>query len=165
MTYVEFLISRYRSKGIVVDANLLILLLIGSFDRNSISTFKRTAIYTIEDFDYLMRFLSHFVVLITPNILTEAINLSETYNSQSSFRFFEYVKTFSNSIHEIYVDSKTSMQNPVFTRFGLADSTIAELAEKGYLVLSDDLRLYAYLTNAGKEAINFNHIRTEYLIN
>jgi hypothetical protein len=44
------LIEKHRSKGVLVDTNLLVLLLVGSINKRRIPEFKRTQSFTIEDF-------------------------------------------------------------------------------------------------------------------
>lgn len=83
---IDILTKKYQKKGILIDTNLLILLLVGSFNENLISNFKRTINYTVEDYKYLKTFLlgfdKHFY---TPNILTEITNLTDSINSEPSF--------------------------------------------------------------------------------
>ena len=46
-----------------------------------------------------------------------------------------------------------------FIKFGLTDSSIAQLAEGGHLVLTDDFRLSQFLNSKGHAVLNFNHVR------
>ena len=165
MSYVESLISRYKNKGIVVDTNLLLLYLIGSFDQEIIIKFKRTQVYTKEDFVTLSKFLKHFVIISNPNIITEISNLSDTLNRQTEYRLFNFFKNALSSFNESYCKTAEVSTNQAFIKFGLTDSTIYDLADKGFLVLTDDFPLFGYLLNTGKTVINFNHIRTEYILN
>lgn len=43
--------------------------------------------------------------------------------------------------------------------FGLTDTAIVSSATEGTTVLTDDAALHAYLSSAGVEAVNFNHLR------
>jgi hypothetical protein len=62
---------------LLIDANLLLLLVVGSADRSLIESFKRTRAYTREDFDLLLRLVARFPkVVTTPNVLTEVSNLA-----------------------------------------------------------------------------------------
>ena len=52
------LMQCYRSRGVLVDTNILLLLLIGSFDRSLITKFKRTGSrFSVEDFNLLRALL------------------------------------------------------------------------------------------------------------
>jgi hypothetical protein len=160
---INILAKKFRQKGILIDTNLLILLLVGSYDENMISSFKRTKNYTIEDYKYLKAFLTRFEKhFYTPNILTEITNLTDSINSEPSFPFFQHLKYILSAFAEDNVSSDEIMQLKSFLKFGLTDAVNYKLSDK-YLVLTDDLRLYSYLANQGLPAINFNHIRDLYL--
>ena len=51
------LIQKHLGKGVLVDANLLVLFLVGKVNRQRIRDFKRTQDFTIEDFDLLSRLI------------------------------------------------------------------------------------------------------------
>lgn len=163
MSYLELLISTYRSKGIVLDANLWILLLVGSYNKDQICKFKRTQKYTEKDFDYLCHFLSFFKIITTPNILTEVVNLTENLNNLTNGNLFIELKRIATSHFECTIPSVSAMDD-VFQKFGLSDSVINSLSKDGYLVLTDDFPLYGYLSSSGNNVINFSHIRSEYII-
>jgi hypothetical protein len=58
---------KYKSKGILIDTNLLLLLLVGFYDENLIAKFKRTSKYSKEDFQIIRNFILHFEkIIITP---------------------------------------------------------------------------------------------------
>lgn len=76
MTIEEELFKNHVGKPVLVDANLLLLVMIGSFDRDLIASFKRTCAYSIRHYDLLVRLLGYFsTVVTTPHILTEVSNL------------------------------------------------------------------------------------------
>ena len=58
------LIAKHRSKGVLVDANLLVLFLVGAVNEKRILDFKRTQDFTIEDFELLRRLIDWFGKLI-----------------------------------------------------------------------------------------------------
>ena len=74
----ERILDRHSRKGLLIDTNLLILLIIGSLDRNLISTNARTRAYCPADYELLCAFiqLSKGPILTTPNILTETSNIT-----------------------------------------------------------------------------------------
>lgn len=160
---IDILTKKFRKKGILIDTNLLILLLVGSYNENTISNFKRTVSYTVEDYKYLIAFLENFEKhFYTPNILSEITNLTDTINSEPNFLFFQHIKKILSVFIEDSVSSEEIMQLKSFLKFGLTDAVNHKLSDK-YLVLTDDLKLYSYLANQGLPAINFNHIRDLYL--
>lgn len=163
MSYLETLIIKYKNKGLIIDTNIFLLLLVGSYDKTKISEFKKTQKYTSQDYEYLIKFLKHFTLLTTPNILSEVTNHSETFNKKTKGKLFEILKTITYASIENYVSSYEVMNN-VYFKFGLTDSTIESLSDE-YLVLTDDFPLYGYLASKSKYVINFNHLRSDYLLN
>lgn len=62
--------------SVVLDASLLVLLAVGQPSPGHIATHKRLGDYSTKDFDLLRRLLAKASrIVVTPNTLTEAINL------------------------------------------------------------------------------------------
>jgi rRNA-processing protein FCF1 len=154
------LVASYRTKGILVDTNLMLLYGIGSLDPKHVTSFKRTAQYSVEDFELLKLLLAGFSnVVTTPNILTEVNSLSGQLAEQVKR---EYLTMFSAQIRaflEEYVASAAAADRAIFQKVGLADTTIALSARGKYLVLTDDWKLSRILAHEGIDVLNFNHIR------
>lgn len=164
MTLIEQLRTYYKGSNIVVDTNLLILLIVGSYNKEQIERFKRTSVFTANDYDKLNDFLRSFKVVVTPNILTEITNLCDGLNSTTDFQFFRHISQIYPSLEEICIGSELVLNETSFYKFGLTDSLLEYLSKRKVLILTDDLRLYGYLNSLKLLAINFNHIRSEYLI-
>ena len=160
MEDIDALIAKYRSKGLLVDTNLLLLYLIGCYNPDQITSFKRTKSFTVEDFELLQLLLDQFdVIVTTPNILTEVSNLS---NQLPETVRLDYYSEFSRRLlqfDEHYLGTKVICRLPDFNRFGLTDTGIIELVKDRFLVLTDDFRLSGCLQSRSSDAINFNHIR------
>jgi len=157
------LIQRHRKKGVLVDANLLLLFFVGLFDRTQIQRFKRTRQnYTPEDHDVLVRLLRFFddKLLTTPNILTEVSNLSGQFGEPIRSNYFKAFSRGISLLQEHYVESSRSAEAEHFVLMGLTDTAILSLASAGHLVLTDDFPLAQRLQKAGADVINFNHVRT-----
>ncbi|MDJ0660249.1 MAG: hypothetical protein QNJ42_12275 [Crocosphaera sp.] len=58
MDYVQKLLNKYQNKGIVIDTNILLLLIVGSANRKRISQFKRTQQFIPEDYDLLIELIN-----------------------------------------------------------------------------------------------------------
>src|SRR6266481_5074076 len=72
------LIAKHRSKGALVDSNLLVLFLVGMVNKRRILDFKRTQDFTIDDFELLKRLITWFGKLIaTPHVLSQVSDLSD----------------------------------------------------------------------------------------
>jgi len=161
MEYLDDLLMQYKSKGVVIDTNLLLLYFVGLYDPHRIPKFKRTEIFTVEDFYTLLGFFNYFdKIVTTPNILTEVNSLAgQLPNNIKPLFYFDFASRL-DSLEEHYKKSIALAQSPHFSKFGLTDSGIADLAQGRFLVLTVDRPLYGYLRNTGIDAINFNHIRT-----
>lgn len=154
------LISRYRTKGLLVDSNLLLLYFVGAYDPRRISTFKGTAQFGQDDFDLLLRLVGLFErIVTTPNILTEVSNLSGQLRKDEKRTYFEDFANVVPRFSEHYGVSSEICALQHFKDFGLTDSGIIDLARDSFLVLSDDGPLIGYLQNVGIDVINFNHVR------
>ena len=153
----------YRTSGVVIDSNLLLLLFLGGYDRRQIGTNKRLAMYTQADFDLLLDFLRLFSrVITTPNILTEVSNLSNAIADAARVEYFKWFATQIALLREEYIASNAAIDSR-WARFGLTDAVIAVVARNGYLVLTDDFRLSNALQKDGIDAVNFNHLRDRYM--
>ena len=161
MAYVDDLVARYQNKGILIDANLLLLYFIGNHDPDRITKFKNTMAFTVDEFWLLMQFLDSFDKLVTtPNVLTEVSNLSGQLSENLRLSFYSDFANRIPLLEEHYVPSVGASSLAHFNKFGLTDSGIIQLVKDKFLVLTDDLKLAGYLENRGIDVINFNHIRT-----
>jgi len=158
---VEHILDRFASKGVLVDTNLLLVYLIGTFDRSFLQRFARTKAYTPEDYDVLANFLNEFHrVIVTPHILTEVSNFSLRIKQPYLERYFATMVAALDSHTEKHVPKERILPSPYLSRFGFTDLSIQEAAEElGCLVLTDDLPLVIHLDNCGVPVANFSSIR------
>ncbi len=162
-SYAAELLNKYRRKGILIDTNILLLYFVGAVNPSRISRFKRTNSFNVDDYTLLCDLLLAFrdEIVTTPNILTEVnslINqLGEPERSQCLVVFSQLLSQFS----EHYSQSEIISKNEKFSRFGLTDCSIFEVAQGQYLVLTDDLKLAAYLQNQGVDTVNSNNLRVD----
>jgi len=154
------LLERYRARGVLVDANILLLHFVGGYDRDLIARFKRTAQFTVEDYDLLSDLLARFATIVTtPNILAEVNSLSNQIGEPARTDYYTSFAAGITTLDEHYVESADAAQAEPFSKLGLTDSGIMLLASGNYLVLTDDFKLYRFLEDAKIDVINFNHIR------
>ena len=151
----------HHGKGLLIDSNLLLLFFVGLFDRTRIAKFKRTAQFTVEDFERLADFVGQFKEIVTtPNILTEVSNLMGHLPDKLRYSFHEQFAYDLKNLHEHYTPSRELAAEKGFPRFGLTDTAILRAASRDCLVLTDDFRLAQYLGSRNIDVINFNHLRT-----
>jgi hypothetical protein len=76
------------SKVLALDANLLLLLIVGLTDQRYLARHKRLRSYTASDYDLLLKFIAQFDdLVVTPNALSEAIVLDSLSESQRAHGF------------------------------------------------------------------------------
>jgi hypothetical protein len=147
-------------KTIALDANLLVLLVVGLTERKYISVHKRLKEYSVADFELLEAMISESAGLaVTPNALSEASNLLRQINEPAKTQIANAFRALIKRIDEIYVTSVDASSRREFLRIGLSDSALLEVSKKNIMVLSVDLELYLAALAAGYEAVNFNHVR------
>lgn len=158
--FIRSLFERYRQKGILIDTNILLLWFVGTLNRSRISKFNRTEKFLPEDYDSLIQILSYFSKIVTtPNILTEVNSLANQLGEPERSQCFSIFAQGVARLDECYIESRTAVSMEPFTKFGLTDCGILNLASNQYLVLTDDLKLASYLQKSGIDTINFNHVR------
>ena len=122
-------VNAYRGKGILIDANLLLLLFVGLHSRKRIGQFKRTAQFTPEDFDCLMSIIPRFTQIITtPSILTEVSNMLGQFTGHDRALVFSRFSLGLRQLQEHFTSSSEVSQEPCFLKFGLTDAGIVRAA-------------------------------------
>lgn len=159
--HIDKLCIRYRKKGVLVDANLLLLLVVGDIDVSLIPRFKRTRMFVMEDHALLSRLLKFFArIVTTPNILTEVSNLGSQLKNDRRVMFSSRLRRTIEVLDEEYIRSHEVAGTAEFSQFGLTDAGILRLAKHHVLVVTADFPLSQYLASKGGDVLNFNHIRT-----
>ena len=160
MEWFERLLKRYRSKGLLVDTNLLLLLTIGRCDPGLIKAFKRTEKYDLKDFGLLVRLAGMFRKHVTtPHVLTEISNLATSLPDHIRPAYFASLVSQFEAYSEEPVPFATVGRMDMFVKFGVTDSAISHIARNKYLVLTDDFPLANFLQKQKQDVINFNHLR------
>jgi hypothetical protein len=151
---------RNARRGIIFDTNILLVFLVGLLDRSSISSFKRTASYSEEDFEILARIASAFPRLTTtPHVLTEVCNHGDSYNNASR-NIYPTIIHFIENTKERRTDAKTAITFAHFPVLGIADTTLFHASLNGHCVVTDDMTCHNFIEDAGGLSLNFNHLRS-----
>jgi hypothetical protein len=156
------LVQKYRRKGILVDANLLVVLLVGNLGPAHLKNCRATKSnsFTPDDFFRLQRFVVQFDTLVTtPHILTEVSNLAGRLPEPLLGQFRALFRDVVKSLYEQSLPAKEIAQDAQFLRFGLTDTAIKMIAPGRYLVLTAEWRLCGLLQQRKVDVINFNHFR------
>jgi hypothetical protein len=165
-SYLEILIEKYLARGILIDANLALLYLVGSYDLRLIGDgkYNKLSKYVVEDFQLLVRLKKVFKKAVTtPHVLTEVSNLTNDLPEQTKAACLrKFYETFVE-IDELPIPSLEAAQRPEFPFLGLTDSALALVSDQ-FLIVTDDARLVKKLNDSRLEALNFNHLRLGYLL-
>ena len=157
------LLRLYAGSGVLLDSNLLLLLVVGNYDRSQVGRFKRLSTFSPEDYDTLLALIGRFRHLyITPNTATEVSNLAGGFSGdvrEACFRVFAQTIVASR---ELVVASGDAAAHTTFNELGLTDAALFEVAGKPALILTTDFPLSQKLSAQGLPVVNFNHIRTTY---
>ena len=138
---------------VVIDANLLVLLVVGAVDRRLVGKHRRVRSFEAEDYDLLLDLLQETSqpVVVTPNTLTEVSNLLEDRNDR---RFLRQLKELIEESEEIIVASSAASNNRAYEQLGLSDAVLLEIASAQRPLITADLDLYhAILITKGSEAV------------
>jgi len=155
------LIAKYKQHGILVDTNILLLYYVGLYDPLLIQKFKRTIMFTVDDFNLLLILFNRFnKIVTTPNVLTEVNSLANSMQDSIKIEFFKKFKENIYLLDEHYIDSKSLSLKDMFLKYGLTDTAITQVVKNKFLLLTDDYKLSQYLSKIKIDVINFHHIRT-----
>lgn len=144
----------------VLDANVLVLLIVGSVDRGSIATHKRTAAFTEVDFDLLIEVIEKFDrLVVTTSVLTETSNLLGQAYGALKQQLLAKLGGFVGTVHEERPASAVVVQERVFIRLGLTDAGLLTCVRQGHYLLTTDLDLYLGAIEISANVVNFNHLR------
>ena len=114
--------------GIFIDTNLLLLLVVGSADKDIIAKHKRLRGYTAEDYDTLLGLLDRFrQILVTPHTLAETSNLLAQHTDPERARLFEQLRFLIHECEEVAVAGTVASNNSAFPRLGLTDAALLEV--------------------------------------
>ena len=147
--------------GFFLDANLFVLLVVGSVGRDLIEKHRRLLAYSAEDYEILIDLPDRVErVFVTPNTLTATSNLLAQHAEPERSRFFDRLRFIIQESEEIVVASAVASSNSAFNRLGLTDAALLEVVTPETPLVTVDLDLYLAANASGKEvALNFTHLR------
>ena len=147
---------------IYIDANLLVLLVVGATGKDLIAKHRRLRTFEITDYERLVRLINQTDrVLVTPNILTEASNLLAQHAEPERSRFYDMLRILISQAEEKVVASKMAADNSAFNRLGLTDAALLEIVSRANPLITVDLDLYlAASAKESEAAFNFRHYQS-----
>jgi hypothetical protein len=149
-----------RRKAVAIDANLLVLFIVGTTSAEYITKHKRCAVFEQGDFELLVAVLLEAAeTIVTPNTLTEASNLLRQIGEPARTEVCLVFQAYIRNATERYVESHQATNRTEFIRLGLADAALLEIQKDDVVILTTDLDLYLSACRDGRSALNFFHLK------
>jgi hypothetical protein len=143
---------------ILIDTNLLLLLVVGTYDRDLIAKHKKTDTFDVDDYELLLMRIENANLLVTPNIVTETSNLVSLIGDPHMTALREVLGELVLLMSEVYVKSSDSCVTPAFPKLGITDAGILELKAAAGIILTTDLDLHLAALDLGIKTENFIHL-------
>lgn len=116
---------------VVVDANLLLLLVVGAASRDYIRAHKRLKDdYSADDFDLLTLLVAEFSdIVLLPHIVAETSNFARQIKNPARARIQDALRTLITTTSELPVPSAAGALRDEFHALGVTDAVILHLCE------------------------------------
>jgi len=160
MTAFERFDQNARSNGILIDTNLLVLLVVGSVNRDRIPRFKRTSNYTPADWDLLMGILEQIPRRYSiAHVLAEVSSLTDLKGPELEIAR-EILHKAISLLEELPIASLDACGFTWYRRLGLTDAAIGLAAkQRGCSVVTNDSALHIALLEEGVSVLKFDDLR------
>jgi hypothetical protein len=144
---------------VVLDANVLVLLVVGMASASYISRHKRLRAYTEADYHLLTTLLPTFSrIVVTPHTVAETSNLAGQIAEPARTHVFEVLAALLQEAVEVYVQSRDAAKLPAFRRLGATDAALLLVTDGTGVLLTADLDLYLEAGRLGRQVVNFTHV-------
>jgi len=146
--------------SVLIDTNLLLLLIVGLYNKDLISVHKRTKEFIPKDFDLLVESIDGYNVLwVTSHCLAEVSNLIMQTNEKQAKELMAYFSIFVAKAKESHIPKEIIFKNGISTRLGVADTGLIIKSKRVSCVFTVDFKLYIEILKRGYNVVNFNHLR------
>lgn len=153
------ILAPHRGNLALLDANLLVLWVLGRFGEGKFTRLKRVSQFDYRHYRMLRHLATAFRGMIsTPYVLSQASDLT-TLNGADSVVARAYLKDLIVPMQDAYQPAAKLVQHPVFCRLGLADTSVLNAGNPRTTILTTDFELYRYAQAQGVPSLNFNHLR------
>ena len=161
-TNIESLIDKYRTKGIAIDTEILLLLCIGLFDEGLITRFKRTSKYSADEFRIAQWIIGEISPhLVTPHVLAEFSNLSNNLKERRK-GYYSAIDSFLKNEIEVFFPKEDILDEPFVSFLGFADISLFKTCrDKGCVLFTADSQLTSKLRDQSIDVINMVEIQSE----
>lgn len=151
--------------SVLIDTNLLLLLIVGLYDKKLISVHRRTRNFLPEDFDLLVESINGYKILwVTSHCLAEVSNLIRHTHEDQAEKLMACFSSFVAKAKESHIPKEIIFKNDISTMIGVTDTGLIIKSKRVSCVFTADLELYLEILRRGYKAVNFNNLRTEKFI-
>jgi hypothetical protein len=150
------------NQTVLVDANILVLMVVGATDASRLAAFARTKQYTPEDYELGALVLQRYrTAVTTPHILSQVSDLLRHSGAWGDFadELSLRLKSVYRTSIEHFVPARVLARPAGFPDFGLADCAVLDAAKRGCTVFTDDLNLHNWVLSNGWLSLNFTEVR------
>jgi len=126
----------------LIDANALVLLVVGLIDENLVNRHPKTSIYSKKDFYKLLKIIGSLEDLIVlPNVWTELDNLLNRFGGNHKFQYIERLKMLTQQTTERFIHSRIAVQREEFWELGITDVLLLQMGKECELLITSDSTL------------------------
>lgn len=154
-------------RSVLLDTSLLLLLIVGCYNKDVIGKHKRTKSFVSEDFDLLVKSIDGYEILwVTSHCLAEVSNLLKQTHSRQAKELLACFATFIAvaKAKESHIPKEVIFSNNHAIRLGVTDTGIIIKSKRVSCVFTVDFDLYCAISKMGNHVVNFNHLRKETLL-
>ena len=148
--------------GVVIDANLLCLLVVGATGPAAIHSHARLRAFGFDDYANLLDIFDRVgQPVLCPQVLAETSNLVSYRQAPRQIAIFrQSLARFVELFDEMTIEARRVIADVSFETLGITDAVLLLLsAERKYRLLSDDLQLCLAAERRGVSALNYNYVR------
>ena len=147
---------------ILIDANALVLLIVGQIDPSL--EHKRTRIYSKDDYSNLLLVIKDFRNLVVlPNVWTEVDNLLNGFKGERKWAYINAIKKLTTETTEEFLSTESGINSDYFINVGLTDALLVELGKRCNLLITADSDLSDIAIAHGIRVYDTVHRRNESL--
>lgn len=169
LSEIQNYVMQKQPAGLIVDTNILILLLVGTYDQNFIKDceyfIQNRKNYTVEDFNLLQKIIASFKgkIIITPQVIAEISSLANKIKGDKGLYYrviVEFLKSPNVSERYQRIDSLWKLDVKVICEFKFTDLTMLQLSKlENIPILTDEYRFFEHSYSNNVTIIKFEHIK------
>jgi hypothetical protein len=150
-------------RRVAIDANLLLLLVVGAVAPDFVARHKRLKSFDYDDYQLLCSIIADAEAIVsTPNVATEVANIVG-FGVHEPLRsaLFARLEAWLPTLLEHYQATSLAVAEPEFIRLGLSDCAWFGCVDRETELITADLELYLAALQRGLTVTNFAHLRHE----